>query len=89
MLVSPQRIRYLFTAKSIIVPFAWLAIMIWSFVKVPAKIHLGLQHTSLGGSALAWGWLSALNSALGTYSTLSVNIPDFTVISHKPTSNFC
>ncbi|KIK09522.1 hypothetical protein K443DRAFT_82374 [Laccaria amethystina LaAM-08-1] len=88
MLVSPQRIRYLFTAKSIIVPFAWLAIMIWSFVKVPAKIHLGLQHTSLGGSALAWGWLSALNSALGTYSTLSVNIPDFTRYARNERAQF-
>ncbi|TFK37657.1 cytosine-purine permease [Crucibulum laeve] len=78
MLVSPQRIRHLFTAKSIIVPFAWLAMLIWAFVKAPAKTSLEPKHTVLSGSALSWAWLSALNSALGIYSTLAVNIPDFT-----------
>ncbi|EIN05896.1 NCS1 nucleoside transporter family [Punctularia strigosozonata HHB-11173 SS5] len=80
MLVSPQKIRYLFTAKGIIVPCAWLAMLIWSFIKVPSESSEGLfaQRSSLHGSKLSWAWLSALNSALGIYSTLAVNIPDFT-----------
>ncbi|EMD34046.1 hypothetical protein CERSUDRAFT_117553 [Gelatoporia subvermispora B] len=78
MLVSPQRIRHLFLVKALIVPAAWLAMLIWSFVKVPAKEGLFGQHTALSGSDLSWAWLSALNSALGIYSTLAVNIPDFT-----------
>ncbi|KAF9446544.1 NCS1 nucleoside transporter family [Macrolepiota fuliginosa MF-IS2] len=78
MLVSPQKIRHLFTAKSIIVPIAWLAILIWSFVKVPARISLDSRHSQLSGASLSWAWLGALNSALGFYATLSVNIPDFT-----------
>ncbi|KAI0787767.1 cytosine-purine permease [Fomes fomentarius] len=78
MLVSPQKIRWLFMIKAIIVPPAWLAIMIWAFVKVPSSRGLFEQHTSLSGSALSYAWLSALNSALGIYSTLAVNIPDFT-----------
>ncbi|KAA1475711.1 NCS1 nucleoside transporter family [Dentipellis sp. KUC8613] len=78
MLVSPQRIRYFFMAKAIIVPPTWLAMLIWAFVKVPASEGLAPSHTSLHGSQLSWAWLSALNSALGIYSTLAVNIPDFT-----------
>ncbi|KZT24924.1 NCS1 nucleoside transporter family [Neolentinus lepideus HHB14362 ss-1] len=80
MMVSPQRIRWLFVAKAAIVPAAWIAMLIWAFVKVPAGSAGGLlsQHTELSGSSLAWAWLSALNSALGIYSTLAVNIPDFT-----------
>jgi len=78
MLVSPQKIRYLFTVKGIIVPIAWLSILIWSYIKVPAKISLDPNHSGLKGSALSWAWLSAMNSAIGSYSTLSVNIPDFT-----------
>jgi len=78
MFISPQKIRHLFTVKGIVVPIAWLSILIWSFVKVPAKTSLGPLHASLSGSALSWAWLSALNSALGIYATLAVNIPDFT-----------
>lgn len=79
MFVSPQKIRHLFTAKSIIVPFAWLAILIWAMVKVPPRVSLAPKHTLLSGSALSWAWLSALNSSLGFYATVAVNIPDFTV----------
>ena len=79
MFVSPQRIRYLFLFKAIVVPPAWIAILIWSFVKVPSSKGLFEQHSELSGSALSYAWLSALNSALGIYATLAVNIPDFTV----------
>ena len=53
--------------------------LIWAFIRVPSSQGLFKQHTSLEGAALSWAWLSALNSALGLYSTLAVNIPDFTV----------
>jgi len=79
MLVSPQKIRWLFLAKAIIVPPTWLALLIWAFVKVPPNSGILAQKAELSGSALSWAWLSALNSALGLYSTLGVNIPDFTV----------
>ncbi|PIL35616.1 transporter [Ganoderma sinense ZZ0214-1] len=78
MLVSPQKIRWLFMIKAFVVPPAWLAMLIWSFVKVPSKEGLFTQHSALSGSALSYAWLSALNSALGIYGTLAVNIPDFT-----------
>jgi cytosine/uracil/thiamine/allantoin permease len=79
MLLSPQKLRHFFTFKSIIVPAAWVAMLIWALVKVPARDSLGPRHSQIGGSAMSWAWLSALNSALGFYATLSVNIPDFTV----------
>ncbi|KAI1797159.1 NCS1 nucleoside transporter family [Ganoderma leucocontextum] len=78
MLVSPQKIRWLFMIKAFVVPPAWLAMLIWSLVKVPPKEGLFDQHSALSGSALSYAWLSALNSALGIYGTLAVNIPDFT-----------
>ena len=40
MLVSPQKIRWLFIAKAIIVLPMWLAMLIWALVKVPP--HSGL-----------------------------------------------
>jgi len=47
-------------------------------VKVPPGSGLLSQKAELSGSALSWAWLGALNSALGSFSTLGVNIPDFT-----------
>jgi NCS1 family nucleobase:cation symporter-1 len=79
MFVSPQKIRWLFLAKSIIVPPTWIALLIWAMVKVPPSSGLLSQKAELSGSALSWAWLGALNSALGSFSTLGVNIPDFTV----------
>ena len=79
MFVSPQSIRWLFFVKALIVPAAWLAMLIWAVVKVPTSEGLFGRHAQISGSKLSWAWLSALNSALGIYSTLSVNIPDFTV----------
>lgn len=79
MFVSPQKIRWLFLVKAILVPPAWLAMLIWAFVKVPSSKGLFEQHATLSGSTFSYAWLSALNSALGIYSTLAVNIPDFTV----------
>ncbi|KZP30106.1 NCS1 nucleoside transporter family [Athelia psychrophila] len=78
MLVSPQKIRWLFVVKAMIVPATWVAMLIWAFVRVPPSQGLLNQHTTLKGSELGWAWMSAVNSALGLYSTLAVNIPDFT-----------
>lgn len=88
MFVSPQKIRWLFVAKGILVPIAWLAMLIWAFVKVPSHGSLFHQSAAVSGSKLSWAWLSALNSALGIYSTLAVNIPDFTVCIRLHSSNF-
>ncbi|KAK0236764.1 permease for cytosine/purines, uracil, thiamine, allantoin-domain-containing protein [Armillaria nabsnona] len=78
MLVSPQKIRHLFIVKAFIVPCAWLAILIWAMVKAPPSVSLQPKHAEISGSALSWAWLSALNSALGIYATLAVNVSDFT-----------
>jgi cytosine/uracil/thiamine/allantoin permease len=57
--------------------------LIWAFIKVPASEGLFKQHSTISGPAFSWAWLSALNSALGIYATVAVNIPDFTVsLSH-------
>ena len=79
MFVSPQRIRWLFMLKAVIVPPAWIAMLIWAFVKVPSNKALLDQRSTLSGSALSYAWLRAMNSALGIYATVAVNIPDFTV----------
>ncbi|TBU26196.1 hypothetical protein BD311DRAFT_808623 [Dichomitus squalens] len=64
--------------KAFVVPPAWLAMPIWSFVKVPSSKGLFKQHSALSGSAMSYAWLSALNIVLCICSTLAVNFLDFT-----------
>ena len=79
MLVSPQKIRWFFLVKALIVPPSWLALLIWAFVKVPSSRGLFTLHATATGSEFSWAYLNALNVALAGFATLSVNIPDFTV----------
>ena len=77
LFISPQRLRWLFMAKAVTVPPAFLAMMIWAFATTGGG-QIFQQKGALSGAALAWAWLGALNSTLGNFSTLAVNIPDFT-----------
>ncbi|KAF9269008.1 NCS1 nucleoside transporter family [Marasmius fiardii PR-910] len=78
MLVSPQRIKYLFLIKSIIVPLAFIMMLVWAMIRAPPRVSLEPQRATISGSDYHWAWLSAMNSALGIYATVAVNIPDFT-----------
>lgn len=84
MFVSPQKIRYLFLAKAIIVPPTWLALLIWAFVKVPPDISLPTLKNTLSGDELRWARLSAFNSAFGFFATAGLNMPNFTVSNRIP-----
>ncbi|KAG8827743.1 hypothetical protein FRC19_000752 [Serendipita sp. 401] len=77
LLISPQKVRWLFIAKAVIVPPAFLAMMGWAFATTGGG-EIFAQKGTLSGSKLGWAWLAALNSTLGNFSTLAVNIPDFT-----------
>lgn len=59
-------------AKSVIVPIAWIAILIWAFVATEGG-DLFDQKPTISGSAYSWAFLSSLTSVIGNYATLSVN----------------
>jgi len=77
LFISPQSLRWLFLAKAIIVPPALFAMLGWAFATTGGGA-IFQQKGSLSGYQLVWTWLGALNSTLGTITTLAVNIPDFT-----------
>ena len=77
LFISPQSLRWLFLAKAVIVPPALFAMLGWAFATTGGGAVFQ-QKGSLSGSQLVWTWLGALNSTLGTITTLAVNIPDFT-----------
>lgn len=72
--LHPNRLRWLFTVKSVLVPIAWIAILIWAFVA--EKDGGGIfaqQKASVSGSRYSWLFLANMTSVLGNYATLSVN----------------
>lgn len=67
LLISPQKVRWLFFAKAIIVPPAFLAMMIWAFASTGGGGEIFRQESTLSGSRLGWAWMAALNSTLGNF----------------------
>jgi NCS1 family nucleobase:cation symporter-1 len=76
LLIPGEKVRWFFLFKAIIVPIAFLAVLIWAMVAVGgfADSPIAEQQPSVSGSALGWAFMSALNASLGTYSTLGVNV---------------
>ncbi len=74
--MHPNQLRFLFMAKSIIVPAAWLAVMIWAFASTKGH-DIFQQRATVSGSAYSWAFLSSMTSTIGNYATLSVNQADF------------
>jgi nucleobase:cation symporter-1, NCS1 family len=71
--MHPNNLRWLFIVKSVIVPIAWIAILIWAFVSTNGGGDIFAQKPTIHGSAYSWAWLSSLTSVLGNFATLSVN----------------
>ncbi|CEN62715.1 hypothetical protein ASPCAL09347 [Aspergillus calidoustus] len=77
LLVHPNQLRWLFLFKSIIVPAAWTAMLIWAFVAIPNGGDLFAQRSELSGPSYSWAMMSSLTAVIGNYATLSVNQADF------------
>ncbi|KAJ4419373.1 hypothetical protein N0V82_004955 [Gnomoniopsis sp. IMI 355080] len=76
LLMHPNRLRWLFLAKSIIVPIAWVAILIWALASTNDS-DIFAQKPTVSGSSYSWAFLASMNSVIGNYATLSVNQADF------------
>ncbi|KAK2803571.1 hypothetical protein FQN51_003333 [Onygenales sp. PD_10] len=74
--IHPNNLRWLFMAKSTMVPIAWIAMLIWAF-KSSDGGEIFKQKATLSGSAYSWAFLANLTSVIGNYATLSVNQADF------------
>ncbi|KAF7523647.1 hypothetical protein PCG10_006402 [Penicillium crustosum] len=77
LLVHPNKLRWLFLAKAIVVPAAWIAMLVWAFVSTSNSDKLFSQKSQLSGSSYSWAMMSALTSVIGNYANLSVSQADF------------
>lgn len=77
LVMHPNRLRWLFMAKSVIVPIAWVAILVWALASTRGDDIFGDQKPSVTGASYSWAFLASMNSVIGNYATLSVNQADF------------
>lgn len=83
------KVQYFFGFKSIIAPIIFLAVFGSTLHKAGGTISHSTvitQGTTAHGSVLAWAFFSNLNSVLGNYATLGLNIADFSRYANKPSA---
>ncbi|OTA88073.1 hypothetical protein M434DRAFT_399143 [Hypoxylon sp. CO27-5] len=77
LLIPSHRLQRLFWVKTVLVTPMALAMVIWITVVAGGQGDFFYAPATVSGSTRAWLWLSNLTSVTGGYSTLAVNIPDF------------
>ncbi|KAI0843756.1 uracil permease [Hypoxylon sp. FL0890] len=77
LLIPSHRLHHLFWVKTVLVTPMALAMVIWITVVAGGQGDFFYAPATVSGSTRAWLWLSNLTSVTGGYSTLAVNIPDF------------
>jgi nucleobase:cation symporter-1, NCS1 family len=84
LLIPSHKLQKLFLAKSILMPPTAIGMLIWICLRAGGSNAIINQPTTLAGAARAWAWFSALTSITGGFSTLAVNISDFSRFSKYP-----
>ncbi|PNS17834.1 Thiamine transporter isoform D [Sphaceloma murrayae] len=83
-----HKIRHLFTVKAFVTPVAGVALMIWALVRAGGAGPVVRQGATASGSALAWGVIAGIMSAVSNFATLIVNAPDFSRFATQPSDAF-
>lgn len=78
----------MFLAKTILVPPMALGMVIYLAVAARNGPNYWDQSSTVTGSTRAWLWLSSMTSITGGFSTLAVNIPDFSRFSRNKGSQW-
>ncbi|KAF2848131.1 uracil permease-like protein [Plenodomus tracheiphilus IPT5] len=83
------KIQYFFGFKSVIAPIIFLAIFGDTLRRAGGTVSNSTVITegvTTHGSALTWAFFANLNSVLGNYATLGLNIADFSRYASKPSA---
>ncbi|KAI3340097.1 uridine permease-like protein Fui1 [Ustulina deusta] len=88
LLIHPTKLKPLFWIKLVAAPASALALLGWSVRKAGGGGEIFAQRATVSGSQYAYLWLSSMSSVTGTWSTLSVNMPDFTRYARSANGQF-
>ncbi|KAF4341513.1 uracil permease [Fusarium beomiforme] len=88
LLIHPEKLRHLFTVKVVACTATMVGMVIWTCQRAGGSGDIWDQKSSMTGSSKAWLTVWALNSCTASWSTVGVNIPDFTRYLKKSRSAF-
>lgn len=74
--MRPEKVRWFFYVKSVVVPIAAFAFFGWSIADAHGLGPIVRTPASVSGSVYGWGFVSSLMSCISNMATLAVNIPD-------------
>ncbi|ORY60398.1 NCS1 nucleoside transporter family [Leucosporidium creatinivorum] len=88
LFIHPTKLRHVFFVKSVAVPITGLATMAWCIAKAGGGGEMFKAGPTVHGSDFSSAWLLSMTSLIGGYSTVALNIPDFTRYSKDPISQY-
>ncbi|PWN31738.1 NCS1 nucleoside transporter family [Meira miltonrushii] len=74
--IKPEKIRWFFMVKAVIVPIAAFAFFGWSIASANGLGPIVHTPATVSGSVFGWGFVSSVMSCISNMATLAVNIPD-------------
>ncbi|KAJ5993242.1 NCS1 allantoate transporter [Penicillium sp. IBT 35674x] len=86
LFIPTHKLQYMFIFKSTLVPPMALAMVIWISVKAGGGSAIFHEPPTVHGAERIWLWLTNMTSITGGFSTLAVNISDFSRFSKRPGS---
>lgn len=83
-LISTHKLQYMLWVKTVLLPPVTVGMPIWVAVQAGGNGTFFTRPPAVHGSERAWLWLSSMTSITGGYSTLAVNILNFSRFSRDP-----
>jgi NCS1 family nucleobase:cation symporter-1 len=78
LLIPPHKFRWLFAAKVVMTTATVIGMVTWICVRAGGSGEIWQQKPAVTGSEKSWLIMWALNSCTASWSTVGVNIADFT-----------
>ncbi|KAK7906064.1 hypothetical protein LTR67_000790 [Exophiala xenobiotica] len=86
LLIPPHRMKWLFFVKVVMCVGTIVGMAIWTCTRSGGGGNIWDQQATVSGSTKSWLIMWSLNSCTASWSTVGVNIPDFTRYLSKPRS---
>ncbi|KAK4949755.1 hypothetical protein LTR10_011597 [Elasticomyces elasticus] len=84
LLIPPHKMRWLFFVKVVMCVATIVGMTIWTCTHSGGSGNIWNQKATVSGSTKSWLIMWSLNSCTASWSTVGVNIPDFTRYLRKP-----
>ncbi|KAF6843922.1 ncs1 allantoate transporter [Colletotrichum musicola] len=88
LLTPTHKLQYMFWVKTVVTPPMAIGMVVWVAVRAGGQGDFFNQPSRVQGAERAWLWISNLTSVTGGYSTLAVNIADFSRFSKSKNSQW-